>query len=323
MLFQGFNLRHILVLTVVYGRAVLRSGAGLLFLNLFLFTGLILASVMIDIIKPMQQNMEIREQAKAGKEGRKAAPPPASQEQVIRQFHRVIVAWFLGVKDEGEGKEGRSPFLDYLMTEQSPILSTYFILLLVAIPFTTCMAAFNLLSGDIGTKGLRYLLLRTERVNIFLSRFLGTFIFVNVISFAMIFVVIFFHLLKFPPADNAGVVSVCLWGFRGWLAVLVLGLPYLALCGLLSAMVDTPIVSMVLCYLSVGFPILVLKFVGNSLPANLNADWVDRLTPWGWRNELLYPLADLPTVLLGVGVHLGFAAFFFLLGVWHFSKRDL
>jgi hypothetical protein len=275
-MFQGFNLRHIFFLTRVYGRAVLRSGAGLLFLNMFLFSGLIIASVMIDTVKPIQQSLEEREKRNAEKaqkeEHRRIPQRPQTKEDVYRVFHRAIVAWFIGVKDEGDGQPGAHPFLDYLMDEQSPILSSYFIILLACIPFTSCMAAFNQYTGDIGTKGLRYLLLRTERINIFLSRFLGTLLFVNVISFAMIFAVVAFIVLKFPPATAGDTVSLFAWGFRGWFAVFVFGLPYLCLCSWISTLLDTPIVSLILSYLAVGFPILVLKIVGASIPGDFKLD---------------------------------------------------
>ena len=67
-------------------------------------------------------------------------------------------------------------------------------------------------------------------------------------------------------------------------------------------------------------PIVILKQV-NTLGFRGEADWLDRLTPWGWKYDLLHP--DFGKVALAAAVMLGFFLLFAFLGTRHFLKRDL
>jgi hypothetical protein len=52
--------------------------------------------------------------------------------------------------------------LDYLTTDKPVLISAILVLLLLVTPFLSCLAGFNQTAGDISTRGLRFLLIRTE-----------------------------------------------------------------------------------------------------------------------------------------------------------------
>jgi len=114
------------------------------------------------------------------------------------------------------------------------------------------------------------------------------------------------------------------WGLQGWIATLLVSLPYICLCTWMSCLVDSPFVALFLCYLTVGFPIVILKIASWSVAKALrveNLGWLERLTPWGWKYELLHP--DWATAGIAAGMMLAFAGFVFLIAVWYFLRRDL
>ena len=191
-----------------------------------------------------------------------------------------------------------------------------FLILLAFVPFVMGFGGFNQLSGDIASRGLRYLLLRTSRLNIVISRFLGTLMFSAVTSLFTVATVVTYLAVRYdiyPIGELAG------WGLYCWAALNVFSLPYLGLCTWISASIASPFGALALSQVAIYVPIVTLKFLGMNRAFDF--DWLDRLTPWGWRTDLLHP--DWGTVGLSAAVLLGFTALFAFLGTRHFLKRDL
>src|SRR5205814_5118158 len=138
----------------------------------------------------------------------------------IARSDQVIsaVKWVTG-SDEAE--------VTYLLREQPALLSAIFVLLLIAFPFISCLGASNQTSGDIGSRGLRYLLLRTERPNIFLGRFVGTMGFLAA-STALLMVILAVYIGAKFNIYSLG--DMALWSLEGYAAVLFVCLPYVAMC---------------------------------------------------------------------------------------------
>ena len=110
------------------------------------------------------------------------------------------------------------------------------------------------------------------------------------------------------------------WGLQGFLAILLLVLPYLAMCAWLSSMLDSAFGALAICLTAAGMPIIFVK-IANAVAMNTDLSWLVRLLPWGWKYDLL---AESPqTRLLAYGVMIGFTLLFLGLGLVTFSKRDL
>jgi len=311
---QPVEWSHVGILTTTYSRYAVRGGSGLVFLLVFLLVGLSVAGFLIDPVK-----QRVKDVQRKGKQFNQ----DIEDEDVVKNlatFMRPVVAWWVGA-DEQQDRfrvKKKDPFVEHLVVDRSPILSAYLLVILAFIPFTTCLGAFNQLSGDIGTKGLRYLLLRTERINVIVARFLGTVLFTMIIMAFVMGVVVFYIAVTF---ESQGVGTLLGWGFHGWLALVLFSLPYVCLCTLLSASMDSPIATLVLCLLATGFPILFLKYAGIIAGGGGKYGWLERLTPWGWKYELLHP--HLSKMMASAGVMVGFSALLWLAAVRLFLKRDL
>ncbi|MHC4286369.1 MAG: hypothetical protein ACYSWZ_25890, partial [Planctomycetota bacterium] len=115
-------------------------------------------------------------------------------------------------------------------------------LLIFGMPFAISFLGYNQVSGDIQSHGLRYLLLRTQRRSIYFGRFLGTVIFSTAVM-AIIVLTITFYLGMKTRIYPAG--ALTLWALHGFLALSILMVPYIAVCSLISASVDSPFLSLV------------------------------------------------------------------------------
>ena len=218
-----------------------------------------------------------------------------------------VVEWVTGAEEEDA---------EYLLRDNPALLSVILLIFLIVFPYIACVAGFNQTSGDIATRGLRYLLLRTERPNIFFGRFLGTLGF-TALSIGIVVVILGLYIgFKFKIY---GFGEMATWLTQGWVAAIFIVLPYLALSAWVSGLIDSPFGSLALCLLLTGFPVIFLKLVDLAIKGDQG--WLDRLTPWGWKYELLS--GDVPTRLTAYGAMLAFTALFLFLGMRSFAKRDL
>jgi len=297
----GLSFQHVWLIAAYGIRFALRTGGGLIFILLLLLAGLGVAGTFISPVEMMADQAEGE-----GLDSREAVNEILESDQV-----KGAVQWVTGTDDEEA---------EYLLRDQPALLSAILVILLLLIPFLACVGAFNQTAGDIGSRGLRYLLLRTERENIFLGRFLGTVLFTAVTSFCLLLLVFLYVQLKLGLYPTGRFAT---WSFQGFVAVLFLALPYVALCSWMSGMLDSAFASLSICLLVAGFPIVFLKIVevGFRSQADLDLPWLVRILPWGWRYDLLS--GDFATRMLGYSVMLAFTAAFLALGLRAFRKRDL
>lgn len=319
MLGQPIQWSHVGILAKTHSRYAIRGGSGLIFLLAFLFVGLAAAGLLIDPLK--SRIRDVRDQV-----NKQNPNVELKDEDLVKQIARAvrpIVNWWIDGTEEYDNflvgpVKNKDPKVEYLVVEKPPVLSAYFLIIMFFVPFTACLGAFNQLAGDIGTKGLRYLLLRTERINVFVSRFLGTVLFVGIIKFAVVLLVVTYVAISF---DSHSFGELLLWGIQGWFALMLFSLPYICLCTLFSAILDSALVSLVLSLLGTGLPILMVWYAGIILGRQKNVDWLSKLTPWGWKYDLLHP--ELTVSLAAGGMMLLFSAAFWLLAARCFLKRDL
>jgi ABC-type transport system involved in multi-copper enzyme maturation permease subunit len=283
---------HVRMIALHHVKHSLRGGAGLVFVFLAVTIGLYAAYA---VFAPLEMGSAL------GPEGQ------AIGQQGAVEVGRKALSWVLSMSPEQE---------HYLMYEKPVIISALLCVLLLTIPFLTCLGAFNQTSGDIGSKGLRYLLQRTERSNIFIGRFIGSYLFILLIMAILYGVLLIYALAK---VDIHGKWEMFSWMAGGYLRVTILILPYTALCAWISSAIDSPFGALVMCLL---FVILVPIFGMLGKVANPKAgEYIGYVMPAGFKYWLMHP--SIGMLLAGVAVMLGFSAIFFFLGLRHFEKRDL
>jgi hypothetical protein len=301
---RSWSPQHVWLIALYSMRFALRSGGGLMFLLIFLTMGLSVASLFIT---PLEELVKMD-----GPDGM------STSEISITILESDMVAEAVEWITNSDSSQS-----EYLLEKQPALLSAILLMLLIAVPFTTCFGAFNQTSGDIASRGLRYLLLRTERSNIFLGRFVGVLLFTiaSVIS-TMLLIILYvqFKVGAYPGMD------LWLWGFQGLTAVFFLSLPYIALCAWISCMLDTPFGSLAICLLISGFSVVILYVLKLTLITSVKVDpeslgWLFKTVPWGWKYDLLH--GALTVRLTAIMAMLGFTVGFLFLGLRHFQKRDL
>ncbi|MED5586357.1 MAG: hypothetical protein VYB61_08385 [Verrucomicrobiota bacterium] len=301
---RAWSPQHVWIIALYSMRFALRSGGGLMFLLIFLTVGLSIASL---FIAPLEELVKMD-----GPDGMSAS------ELSITILESDMVADAVEWITSSDSAQS-----EYLLKDNPALLSAILLILLIAVPFTTCFGAFNQTSGDIASRGLRYLLLRTERSNIFLGRFLGVLLFTIVSVIGTMLVILLY--VQFKVGAYPGM-DLWLWGFQGLTAVFFLSLPYIALCAWISCMLDSPFGSLAICLLISGFSLAILYMVKLALVSSMQVDpenlgWLVKTVPWGWKYELLH--GALTARITAILAMLGFTAAFLFLGLRHFKKRDL
>jgi len=278
-------------------RYVMRNGSGVLFLILVLVVGVEAAG---DLLKSLESDLDDR--------GKSAL-------SVVETIVQSSV-----VRNTIEGMVDADPEqVDFLLDDRPALLSAFLLILLVMTPFSSCLGGFNQTASDIGTRGLRYLLLRTERKNVLLGRYVGTLVFT---STSMLFLLVVFGLYVQIGLGAYGA-ELWTWGLEGFLAVFLLALPHLALCAWVSGACNGAFVSLAVCLMSIALPLVLIKTSISALEVGVDVDirWIEKLLPWGWKYELLSH--DIGERILASLVMCGFTLLFMFLGLRHFGRRDL
>lgn len=316
---MAINARHLRLISRQAASNSIRSGTGLVFLLSTLLFGLLSAQMIIAPVEMMQ----------APRAHDPDASPSASVDDFLT-FARPAVTWILGGKIEppsglpGLGpppapatpaEKARQRWVSYLLDEKPALLSAILLVFIFGIPLLVPFVAFNQVSGDAQSRGLRYLLLRTERANIFFGRYLGTVAFsilVVAITLSLVTLYLGLRIAIYPAGPLFG------WALRGFLAVVLLLLPYVALCALLSALIDSPFVSLLAAGLIIGGTPVLAWLASTKWPPAGNLQF---LTPWGIQNYLLHP--DPSHAVTAASGCLAYTAIFLFLGHLYFARRDL
>jgi hypothetical protein len=299
-----FDLSHIGILIRSHAKYSVRGGSGLTFVILVIMLGLIVAGLLVDQLEGIRKELEIEHGRSFGRDDFVGL--------VVDQVAKPVLKHWLGSNDTGEAQ------VRFLLDERPALLSALFLILLALEPFMVAFGGFNQLSGDIANRGLRYLLLRTSRLNIVLARLIGTFLFSAVTSLFTVAVIVVYLAFRYDLYSVSGLAT---WGLYGWAALNLFSLPYLALCTWISTLMASPFGALAVAQIVVGIPIVLTKWAQLLMTGRMNLDWLDKLTPWGWKFDLFHP--DLAKVGLAAAVMLGFFSLFTFLGARHFLRRDL
>jgi ABC-type transport system involved in multi-copper enzyme maturation permease subunit len=326
MTLKNITLAHVRLISQYWTRFSVRSGSGLVYLMIVLTFGLSVAHMLIS---PVELLMVQQERDMGHRD-------PNLVQEMIMSLGKPVVKFVLGTKSLGEvAKEASeqpmmmmpAPMMEkadttaagqwaaFLLEERPALLSAIFLILVFGMPFAISFLAFNQISGDVQSRGLRYLLLRTERSNIFLGRFLGTAVFsTGVIAFLILTIVLYLGLKTgLYPAK-----ALLVWSVQGFYALSMLMLPYIAVCAMISACVSSPFLSLILAKLIIAGTLL-FAALGTFVWEPLK--YIKYLLPWGWQNHLLHP-SWLHWGGAGLAC-LAYTAVFLMLGYRRFEKRDL
>jgi hypothetical protein len=288
---RDISRRHVGLVALYSTRYSVRSGSGLVFLLLVLLAGLMIADTFLGPIE------------RAG-----GISGPETQ-----RFLAQTVAWAL----DDIGPAGPGAWTLHVVRRCPAALAAIFLVLLFVAPLLCAVGGFNQFAGDIGNRGLRYHLLRTERANIFFGRYLGAVAYTWVSMTVLIAVVSLYLGIKIGVYETRAMV---LYSLHGVMAMCVATLPYLALCAWISAAVGSSFGSLLTCYLVIGGVPLAAKLAVKATHSEY-ASYVKWVLPWGVQNRLFHP--DAQQVVLAVLACIGYAAVYALLGYRHFAKRDL
>ena len=125
----------------------------------------------------------------------------------------------------------------YLLRERPGFLSLILLLLCFFIPVVVVFSGFSQIAGDARNRGLRYLLLRTTRRDIFFGKFLGSALISALLILVLMIAVTVSVQRKLGVYAFSAVAPWALWGF---VAFVLASLPFLAISITMSAMIDSP-----------------------------------------------------------------------------------
>jgi ABC-type transport system involved in multi-copper enzyme maturation permease subunit len=299
---------HLKLVAFHFARHHIRGGTGIMFTLTLLTVGLIIAAAFITPLEEMHKSVErqrVMEQQRRGIQDGRAITKKELVDEITRQIGKPVAEWATDDADQA----------NFLVNDRPALVSAILMVLMFAMPFLVCLGSFNQLSGDIQSKGLRYLLLRTERANLFLGRFIGTLLFTMVVL-AILLAVIFLYLAFKADFYPAG--KVALWLLQGYVALMLFALPYIALCAWFSATIDSPFACLVICEL---VALVVPAFVAIGSAIEKNFKYIGYVMPWPLKYQLLHPN---PLHFLGATAAMfAFTGLYIWLGMLIFQTRDL
>lgn len=307
----GIDPRQVSLITAHSLRHSMRSGSGLVFVLLALFFGLIAAQAVISPVEALAT-----QGANFGITGGNA-----EVEKQIVALARPVVTWALSPPESDDPDAQRRAdvrterWVNFVLDDRPALLSAILFIMVFGMPLLLGFGAFNQTAGDIGSKGLRYHLLRADRSTIFYGRLIATTILTVAVQALVILTIALYLGLKVQIYDG---MAIATWSLQGLVALCFLSVPYVAVCAWISAGNDSPMVSLVLCKLIIGGVVL-LAMIGQFFWEPLR--YVNYLLPWGVQNYLLAP--GFTTVALTAAACVGYTAVFAWLGARKFQTRDL
>lgn len=289
----------------------IRGGAGLVSIALTLLIGLFLAQCAISPLESVNKNVDNAADMAGRKsgvqidQGQRDAAKQAANQQIVKLASKAM-EWAIDPEPDQ---------LEYLTEDKPAMVSVVIVLIFMAAPLFACLGGFNQTSGDIGSKGLRFLLFRTERPNIFWGRFLGTLgfaAFVNLLLFGIIALYMAVKIKVHPAGD------MFMWAMQGYVRMMIFTAPYIAMCAWISSAMDSAFGSLAINLLIAFFAPAIIG-VASSVEKSIH--YAQYITPWGYKYWLLEPIG--PKFFAGLAAMAAFTALFLWLGHRNFKKRDL
>lgn len=202
-----------------------------------------------------------------------------------------------------------------LLDDHPPVLVALFALVLMLMPLLCLTLAFDQTATDIETRHVRYLLFRTDRMSIYLGKALGALtIIAAAVGLVLLVFGVFLGLRSNSLQGLAGVVYLA----RIWVTAVAYAIPFVALLGLMSALVGRPrrtLTFTLLYWFAVGTAAGLLGQLDDGF------DKLRYLFPASGRFDLMFDsFSDMSGTVVRL---LCFSAIVGGLGAWRFRTRDL
>jgi ABC-type transport system involved in multi-copper enzyme maturation permease subunit len=242
-------------------RQILRSSSGIMLCLAVMITGLFVAQLVLFPVELLKGNPLLGGSA-------------ATENQRISQFERFAVpvvgrilsqvtgeqklardSFSLGSStgqntpggktpgDETQRREHYTPvqWARFLLREKPGVLSLLFLLLCLILPSIIVFSGFNQISEDSRNKGLRYLLMRTRRRDIFFGKYLASVLLTWILLILLFLcILLYIHLkLDLYPFD-----LLLGWSLRGLLGFALISLPAVAIALGFSGAIDSGVGSL-------------------------------------------------------------------------------
>lgn len=203
-----------------------------------------------------------------------------------------------------------------LFTNRSPTLSAYFLLAVSTMPLFVLFAASDQTATDIGSKYLRFLLPRCQRIELFMGRFLGA---VILVAFAYLSVTIAAAVMSsiIDPSQH----TASLWqdAFLAAIMLFLYALPFIALMSLCSALVGSAGLSALLGLGSYAVVAVLISLMSINNPTV--ADMLAYLLPSASKTLVLK--LQWSALFSTIGFTLIYTAIYGYFGWFIFNKRDI
>ncbi len=154
-----------------------------------------------------------------------------------------------------------------LFVGRSATLSAFFLLAVSTVPVFVLFAASDQTANDIGSKYLRFLTPRCNRIEIFIARFLGATL---LVAAAYIFITLVAALLSIW-VDQVGVTNIVADMLLIMLSLIIYALPFIALMSLCSVIVGSAGLSALVGISFYVVVLLIVAVIGIKLPAMAEA----------------------------------------------------
>lgn len=221
------NLKDTLLVTRFDYRNLVRSAPGVIFLVVYLFVVVQLGAVSIDLI-PIA----------ADKTSPMCKLPAGSAPSKVKDKIQRALPPFSNVSPEA---------LRFLECERPVVMSVFFLIALLVVPFLVLLLSFNQVAGYLHRKSIRYILPKTGRAELYLGLFLSNLKFFTVVSGAVTLAVTLGWLIV---GRNLALGTVLLFSMQIFAALWLSAVPLIAFMSMMAAAVGRPSGSI---FLGVGF----------------------------------------------------------------------
>lgn len=228
-------------LKLVAGHSVrhgIRGGAGLISIFMTLVTGLVLAQCVTAPLEMMDRekatmSQQIERHSKELDPSMRAELDNQQKQMEermnseVRKIASKAIDWAVEPSEEQLG---------YMTDDHPAMISAFLVMLMLFTPLLVCLGGFNQTSSDIDSKGLRFLLIRTERSNIFLGRLIGTYLF-SALVFLLLFLILGLYMVVKVKVHSGS--DMFFWLLQGYVRVMIFALPYMAVCAWISCAISS------------------------------------------------------------------------------------
>ena len=216
----------------------------------------------------------------------------------------VVIGWLF------DPKVARSLFVD-----RSATLSAFFLIAVSTVPVFVLFAASDQTANDIGSKYLRFLTPRCNRLEIYVARFLGASILVTLAYGVVTLIAMLMGLF----VDGASLVPLLIDGSQVLITLVVYSLPFIALMSFCSVVVGSAGLSALVGISVYVVVLIVVAVIRIKMPQA--AEMVAYLIPNATKGLILQ--LQWPTLLQAMLIVPIYVLAYGYLGWRIFSKRDI